>query len=39
MKQKVLKIDQFLRDRVVVDKIDNSISKNEKKFISSRSRQ
>ena len=33
MKQKVLKIDQFLRDRVVVDKIDNSISKNEKKFI------
>jgi hypothetical protein len=30
---KILKIDEFLQDRVLVDKVDKNISKNEKKFI------
>jgi hypothetical protein len=30
---KILKIDEFLQDRVLVDKIDKNISSNESKFI------
>jgi len=30
---KILKIDEFLQDRILVDKIDKNISYNEKKFI------
>lgn len=30
---KILKIDEFLQDRVLVDKVDKSISNNESKFI------
>ena len=30
---KILKIDEFLQDRVLVDKFDKNISKNEKNFI------
>jgi len=33
--EKILKIDEFLQDRILVDKIDNNISKIEKKFIMS----
>jgi hypothetical protein len=30
---KILKIDEFLQDRVLVDKVDKNISSNESKFI------
>ena len=32
-KNEILKIDQFLQDRVLVDKVDKNISSNESKFI------